>query len=322
MTKPNMSIIGKKFGSLTVLAPSEKRSAGHFCWEAECECGERIHVPRGALVTGNTKSCGCLKRRYPKDMTGMRFHMLTVKEKVRTGPQSHGWKCLCDCGEKVVVIAHDLYKGRYKSCGCGRTGPRGDWEGKRQGRLVFGEWGKRETSKGNSVTFHHAVCDCGKKLTVSLSSICSGQESCGCLRDEQQIVRQTKPDDIAARNRIIKGVQYSARSRNLELLLTNEEIWKLSARNCTYCGAEPANVAKSCTSTVLYNGIDRVDNSVGYILSNCVPCCSQCNVAKAGLSVDQFVSWIRRASAHLAGEQEANHARHHPHQRHDMDSPV
>ena len=39
------------------------------------------------------------------------------------------------------------------------------------------------------------------------------------------------------------------------------------------------------------NGIDRIDNALGYIESNVVACCPICNLAKRNLPVDTFVSW-------------------------------
>jgi hypothetical protein len=44
----------------------------------------------------------------------------------------------------------------------------------------------------------------------------------------------------------------------------------------------------------IYNGIDRIDSSIGYILSNCRPCCRTCNVAKSDLSETEFWNWLTR----------------------------
>lgn len=53
-----------------------------------------------------------------RDLTGEKFHRLTVLG--RTG--SHGsracWKCLCECGKEVIVETADLKSGNTKSCGC------------------------------------------------------------------------------------------------------------------------------------------------------------------------------------------------------------
>lgn len=51
---------------------------------------------------------------------------------------------------------------------------------------------------------------------------------------------------------------------------------------CFYCG-KPAP-----------NGIDRRDNSKGYIKGNCVACCKHCNYAKGDLSEEVFKIWIQR----------------------------
>lgn len=42
-----------------------------------------------------------------------------------------------------------------------------------------------------------------------------------------------------------------------------------------------------------YNGIDRVNNDIGYIKNNCIPCCKICNRAKNSMSYDDFLNWIK-----------------------------
>jgi len=53
------------------------------------------------------------------DLTGQRFGRLTVVERAGTtkGRQSL-WKCKCDCGNEVTVLAYTLKSGRTTSCGC------------------------------------------------------------------------------------------------------------------------------------------------------------------------------------------------------------
>ena len=58
--------IGKKFGMLTVLHEAEpiprKDKSGwkRRVYHCRCDCGNEIDVSRDSLVTGNTRSCGCL----------------------------------------------------------------------------------------------------------------------------------------------------------------------------------------------------------------------------------------------------------------------
>ena len=53
------NLIGQKFGKLTVVKKhnSTKR---RVVWECICDCGNVCHVVGGNLVSGNTKSCGCI----------------------------------------------------------------------------------------------------------------------------------------------------------------------------------------------------------------------------------------------------------------------
>lgn len=53
------------------------------------------------------------------DITGKRFGKLTVLN--RSDNSKHGasrWTCMCDCGEKTIVLGSSLKNGRTKSCGC------------------------------------------------------------------------------------------------------------------------------------------------------------------------------------------------------------
>ncbi|AGE57955.1 hypothetical protein PBCVNW6652_293R [Paramecium bursaria Chlorella virus NW665.2] len=66
--------------------------------------------------------------------------------------------------------------------------------------------------------------------------------------------------------------------------LTKEEFENIRLQDCKYC--------QRSTTTTHCNGIDRVEPKVGYILSNCVPCCRDCNIMKASFSVDEFISQV------------------------------
>lgn len=56
------SIIGEKFGRLTVLeylGNDKRRNSQFLC---QCECGNKVVVGYGKLSSGWTKSCGCLQK--------------------------------------------------------------------------------------------------------------------------------------------------------------------------------------------------------------------------------------------------------------------
>ena len=61
-----VDLSGKVFGRLTVfelLGKRTKPSGGvDLMWRCLCDCGESVVVRRNALTSGNTQSCGCLRR--------------------------------------------------------------------------------------------------------------------------------------------------------------------------------------------------------------------------------------------------------------------
>jgi len=84
-------------------------------------------------------------------------------------------------------------------------------------------------------------------------------------------------------------------------LLTKEEFKVITSSNCHYCGTSPQQMRQGSfkpgrlwdRGTYAYNGIDRVDNKIGYILTNCVPCCIICNKAKSTYTQNDFLSWLK-----------------------------
>jgi hypothetical protein len=58
------TMIGQKFGRLTVkgMAPSRKTGHGGTRWYCICVCGNRTTARASALRSGETQSCGCLQR--------------------------------------------------------------------------------------------------------------------------------------------------------------------------------------------------------------------------------------------------------------------
>ena len=57
------SIVGQKYGRLTVIEQTTSRDNNHNSyWRCICECGSEIIVARCNLRSGHTRSCGCLAR--------------------------------------------------------------------------------------------------------------------------------------------------------------------------------------------------------------------------------------------------------------------
>ena len=65
--------------------------------------------------------------RKAEDFTGMRFGHLTVIERGENyyckGMAHPRWKCRCDCGNEILVVASVLKSGKKRSCGCDYVNP-------------------------------------------------------------------------------------------------------------------------------------------------------------------------------------------------------
>lgn len=81
----------------------------------------------------------------------------------------------------------------------------------------------------------------------------------------------------------------NAKARGIVWLLTVEQVEAVVHCECAYCGALPSP----------RNGIDRIDNSLGYTPDNVTACCLTCNRAKADMNMAQFISWIDRLSKRM-----------------------
>lgn len=69
--RPPLDLRGKRFGKLVA---SRRRRDGK--WLCECDCGKRTVVYRGALTSGHTQSCGCLRREQSGNSRTKRERML------------------------------------------------------------------------------------------------------------------------------------------------------------------------------------------------------------------------------------------------------
>lgn len=108
----------KKYGKLTVIEKDQNKSYNLIC---KCDCGNIVSVSRSHLLSGHTKSCGCLKvDKSKKNMLGKRFGCLTIIEATqqRDSKQTIIWKCRCDCGNITYANTDILNKGQKSSCGC------------------------------------------------------------------------------------------------------------------------------------------------------------------------------------------------------------
>ena len=145
------------------------------------------------------------------------------------------------------------------------------------------------------------LCDCGNTITVMAATLNKSSKptrSCGCLRKENTFSQIEY--GRSAFNQVLKAYRFGASSRGLPFSLTEDEFRDLTKKNCHYCGEEPSKETSFVANgQYRYNGLDRVDNSKGYTLENCVPCCQQCNFLKGKMNVESFLNQCLKVAKHM-----------------------
>jgi hypothetical protein len=178
-----------------------------------------------------------------------------------------------------------------------RLGPQKDLKDK-----SFGYWTVLKHEKGN---YWLCRCVCGVEKPVRGHSLLSNNsKSCGCKLFEIMSGTITKSDNLRARRAIYNNYVGAARRRGHEFEITFEEFSVLLSSKCHYCGQEPSTLwpdhyAKRAPAyyqpkVFLYNGVDRVDNFIGYTKDNCVPACKICNRSKNETPVNEWLAWAKR----------------------------
>lgn len=153
----------------------------------------------------------------------------------------------------------------------------------------FGRWTVLHRSEiANRHPHWHCRCDCGKEKPVRADILKSGFSTC-CLECSHKAKLK---EGTGIRNMYIAYKSGAAR-RNFEFNLTFEQFETLVCQDCAYCGVEPS-LRNQGKVVWICNGIDRVDNSKGYTLDNCVTACAICNQAKGTLTLEEFSDWLGR----------------------------
>ena len=241
------------------------------------------------------------------DLTGQRFGKLLVIKRAKNNKSKNSrWECLCDCGNFSTVDGGNLIrkKGRTSSCGCGRLEMLKskfiDLTGKRFGKLVVIKKSKRPLNVKRG-TYWECQCDCGNIKNIDGRSLRrKSTKSCGCLVKETASKLYSLPNGEAAFNRLFNRYKNTSKKRNFIFALSKEKFKLITEQNCFYCGNKPKNISKNIygKGNIIYNGIDRVDSSKGYIENNIVTCCEKCNQAKSNMSQQEFLSWVERVYNH------------------------
>lgn len=217
-----------------------------------------------------------------KDITGLKFNKLTAIRCI--GVSNHGkriWECQCECGKFKDVIYSNLVNNRSKSCGiCVKSD---NLVGQKFGNLtVLEDAGLEPTSSGKNQRMWLCIDDRGFTKKIRTAELTSNRRTSLCVPKGEEAAFWVH----------YSSYKLGAENRNLPFELTYEQFKKLTIKNCIYCNQEPSR--KITKVDLKLNGIDRIDNSKGYTLSNSASCCKQCNFAKGNMKIIDWIEFLER----------------------------
>lgn len=231
------------------------------------------------------------------DLKGKRYGKLVAIEPVYIN-NIRMWKCNCDCGNSINVTTSQLRAGNKKTCGCRTQDTINNYVGRKYGNLTVIEFDSKDKENRN---LYKCKCDCGNTIITSAKNLERGvTNNCGCKTKEKRGRASRLKYGEAARNRVLSTYKHNAKNKNLDFTLTNEEMFELFKGKCHYCGEKPSKVYSNekFYGEFIYNGIDRLDSSKGYIKGNVVSCCSVCNYLKSDYTEEEFINIIRKIAKH------------------------
>ena len=145
-------------------------------------------------------------------------------------------------------------------------------------------------------------CECGN-FTKATSGKLKGKPnarrtSCGCSKPNGHGVHKGKtfPDlPFTIEYKVLQVYHEGALRRGHSWELSIDVALRLLKGDCYYCGEKPSNGKRlhKQDEPTYFNGIDRKDPSIGYVVDNCVTCCTRCNYMKGSMTAEEFLSVVK-----------------------------
>ena len=148
----------------------------------------------------------------------------------------------------------------------------------------------------------NCICECGGTKNTTLSNLKTGNtKSCGC--DKNQTIEKMAEARKIERSSLIylyREYKQGAKARGYIFELELDEFENITSRDCIYCGIAPNQKihTNGKQPIYIYNGIDRLNNLLGYTIDNCAPFCKMCNWMKLHLDSKEFLDHIKRIYIH------------------------
>lgn len=227
---------------------------------------------------------------YRVDITGKKFGCLSVIKKaesriVPSGGTKGYWIVRCDCGIEKEIGVQSLINRLHASCG----------------KNCKFKWGAEQIVECSKCNSKYSIKYRGKEKSNRLCRKCASKIASAHVIGKESPNRL--PHGVAAFNSLYGAYKRNAiKYRNVSFELSKERFKELTKKSCHYCGSEPSSI-RNCdalrskgksSGDYIYNGIDRINSSIGYVEGNIVTCCGRCNMMKNNMSIDDFFSHIKK----------------------------
>lgn len=148
----------------------------------------------------------------------------------------------------------------------------------------------------NGYKYAVTVCECGNDGLVHMDDLISDRSK-GCIDCGHNAARKTREElERSCLERVMKAYVNNSSAKGREFDIPEDVFFRMIKSNCFYSGHPPMSISRPYPGSpisVLYNGIDRIDNSDGYTVDNTVTCCQVCNRGKRAMPYDQWIDWVK-----------------------------
>lgn len=144
------------------------------------------------------------------------------------------------------------------------------------------------------------VCDCGNLVWTHMCVLhAQDTKSCGCYSSDQAASRAwTGYEEISGQ--YIGAIKDGARRRNMLYDIRPRDMWKKflqQDRKCALTGVELL-FSTRCSSKEQTASLDRINSTIGYVVSNIQWVHKDINKIKMNLDESIFINWCRLTVQH------------------------
>lgn len=192
------------------------------------------------------------------------------------------------------------------SCNSGKNHPKFiDLTGQVFGKLKILDYVQKQEKHG-LVWKWKCLCECGEYTFTRTKDFTKEKPVQSCKKCSYKRMAQTNTLDNhqSLKNRVFRNYKRGAKNRNYNFELSKEEVFNLIFQNCHYCGQEPQElegekIYNNLDIPFKRNGIDRMNNDLGYTTQNTITCCQTCNKAKMEMNYQEFLDFINKVYQYI-----------------------